>query len=318
MNASDKARLNTVPVQDGSGAGREGDPSRGVGTMVEAAITANNNAFTPSTGTLTVTGDVTATGLVTAADITATDDLTTADLFVTGDVTLGTSKTTAFTTTHTWKDSVGGNTMMVLTDSGTTGTLGVNTLQPAAPTGNLLVGPTGNPLTLSNNGTTTLNGGGTFSHLMGTDVVTVGGVLIADTTAVGNVDTGADTLISYTLPASTLIVTGRGFRITAWGTGVNNADAKTVTLDFGGQTIMTQAMTTSQVNNWRITALVFRTGASTQDIFAEFLQVGTALIHKQTITAGTQTETSTIVIKCTGDGITTNNIVQEGLLVEAL
>ena len=39
-----------------------------------------------------------------------------------------------------------------------------------------------------------------------------------DNTAVGNVGTGTDNLISYTMPADTLNINGYFVRITAWGT----------------------------------------------------------------------------------------------------
>jgi hypothetical protein len=165
--------------------------------------------------------------------------------------------------------------------------------------------------------------GGTRTVIRGPGGATSGGGEIPckaniTTTAAGNVGAGTDDLISYTLPASVLNLTGRGLRITAWGTAANNANAKTVTFEFGGQQVMTQALTANQASNWRISVLAFRTGSSTQDVFAELIQVGTALIHKQTLTAGTQTESGTIVLKCTGTATTDNDIVQEGLLVEAL
>lgn len=141
------------------------------------------------------------------------------------------------------------------------------------------------------------------------------GALNVSTTAVGNVGAGTDDLQSYTMPASVLSVDGRCLRITAWGTTANNVNAKTVTLDLGSQVIMTQALTTSIAGTWRITALITRTGSSTQDVFAELLQL-TTIVHKQTVTAGTQTDTATIVIKCTGAATTDNDLVQEGLLVE--
>jgi len=143
------------------------------------------------------------------------------------------------------------------------------------------------------------------------------GALTVTSTNVGNVGAGTDTLQTYDLPASVLSVNGRTLRITAWGTTANNANAKTLTMAFGGQTIMTQALTTSIAGTWRITAYVVRTGDSTQDIFAELLQL-TTIVHKQTVTAGTQTDTAAITIKCTGAATTDDDIVQDGLIVELL
>ena len=295
MNASDKARLNTVPVQDGSGAGREGDPSRGVGTMVEAAVNAVS-AVVPSGGTFAVTGDatvsgtmtaanVTATATVTGADITCTDDLTTADLFVTGDTTLGTSKTVAFTTSLIFKDAVGGNTMATISDEGTTGSFVTNT-------------------------------DGRVVCRMGTGTArpSLIGVVLVDSTAVASATAGPNDLITATLPANSLIAASRGLRITAGGTTTNNADAKTLTLNFGSQEVLTQAMTVNEANTWEIEAIVLRTGASTQDVFAKVTQLTGTALRKGTFTAGTQTETAAIIIKCTA----TEEITQEFLLVEAL
>ena len=60
-----------------------------------------------------------------------------------------------------------------------------------------------------------------------------GGVLNVNTTAVGNVTTGEDNLITYSLPANTLSVNGMALRIVAWGLTANNANAKTLKVYFG-------------------------------------------------------------------------------------
>lgn len=143
------------------------------------------------------------------------------------------------------------------------------------------------------------------------------GVLNVTTTNVGNVTTGTDDLMSYTVPANTLSTNGQLLRVTAWGSTANNAAAKTVTMECGTQQIMTQALTANLAGTWRIVAYVVRTGVATQDIFAELLQL-TTIVHKQTATAGTQDETAAITIKCTGTATSTDDIVQDGLIVEAL
>jgi hypothetical protein len=132
------------------------------------------------------------------------------------------------------------------------------------------------------------------------------------TIAVGNVGTGEDNLKSYTLPANSLIADDRGVRITAWGTKANNADAKTLKLYFGSAAILTHSLGTSAAGNWKIEALVFRTGSSTQDYMADLTGTDT----DQESGTATETDTSTIVIKCTGEATSNNDIVQDGLLVE--
>lgn len=165
-------------------------------------------------------------------------------------------------------------------------------------------------------GTVTAN---TFSTVVGTssNLAFAGGTVCFVTTAVGNVGGGTDDLQTCALAANALTASSRGFRVKAWGTTTNNANAKTVTLNWGSQVIMTQALTTSLAGTWRIDAVIGRTGTSTQDVFAELLQLST-VIDKQTLTAGTQTETGAITIKCTGTATTDNDIVNEGLLVEFL
>jgi len=145
-----------------------------------------------------------------------------------------------------------------------------------------------------------------------------GAVPLVNNTAVGNVGAGEDDLCTVTLPASMMINASSGIRITAWGTGANNANAKTLKLYFGTQIILTTALTINQVDTWRATATVWRTGASAQDWESMLVQAGTASLVDVENGTATQTETATISIKCTGDATTNNDIVQEGLVVELL
>lgn len=157
-------------------------------------------------------------------------------------------------------------------------------------------------------------GGSTYSAA--TNSVTLGGVATINTTAVGNVGAGTDDLMTYSLPANALSANGKGIRITAWGTTANNANAKTVTLEWGdAATVLTTALTASIVGQWRITATVIRTGASTQDVSAMLVQGATVIVDQEQ-TAATQTDTAAIQIAVTGTATANNDIVQEGLLVE--
>ncbi len=131
---------------------------------------------------------------------------------------------------------------------------------------------------------------------------------------VGNVGGGTDDLMSQAVAAAALSANGKTVEIIAWGTTANNANAKTVTLNWGGQVIMTQALTISIAGTWIIKAYIVKNGSSTQKIFAELKQLATSL-EKHTITAGTQTDTAAITVKCTGAATADNDIVQEGLIV---
>lgn len=154
MNASDKNRLNQVGVPDRSGAGKLGDSTRGVGDMIDDAIS-KVSAITPGgAGTLTVTGDLTVSDTVTtgAGGIlftdsnvkiveTGTNDLSiTADNAVRGKFTsLGLEVTGEFTATDDiandgwllFNDGSSQGQSMNLTGSGHSGNA-VLTVTPAA------------------------------------------------------------------------------------------------------------------------------------------------------------------------------------------
>mgnify|MGYP001559229861 FL=1 len=136
---------------------------------------------------------------------------------------------------------------------------------------------------------------------------------------VANVGVGTDDLISTSLPANFFgpAPAAQIIRIFAWGSTANNANAKTVTLNFGTDIPVTTALTASIAGQWSITAIVTRTGVSTQDIVAYTLQ-GATVIYDQEQTAATQVETAAITVKCTGNATADGDIDQAGLLIERI
>tara|TARA_R110000744_G_scaffold97508_1_gene188406 strand:- start:371 stop:928 length:558 start_codon:yes stop_codon:yes gene_type:complete len=140
----------------------------------------------------------------------------------------------------------------------------------------------------------------------------------AATTAIGNVGSGVDVLMSYVLDSNKLYKNAGGLRITAWGTGANNANSKALKIYFGSQLLGSFALTASQANNWKITALIIRTAVSKQDWIHDFLQTGTANQLSLLVGESTQDETTALTIKCTGEAVANNDITQEGLLIEFL
>ncbi len=139
------------------------------------------------------------------------------------------------------------------------------------------------------------------------------GPLYTNLTAVGNVTTGEDNLITQALPADTLNTTKQGIRIRAWGVTANNANTKTVKLYFGTVAVLTQALTASIAGSWAIEGTVYRTGSDTQDCIFTLNQGATDIAHAE-FTALTQDEDAAITVKCTGESnADTNDIIQEGL-----
>ena len=158
------------------------------------------------------------------------------------------------------------------------------------------------------------------------------GVLVSNTTAVGNVGaSGPDDLQTYTLPANVLVHTGRCLRITAIVTAANNVNAKTVRLVYGaGPTVIaSKQITASSTPTTRLTGTICRTGSSAQRYWGEASMSGgttisttdgTGVAFIPTVTGTTtETETATIVIKTQSTTSTTDNdVVSQLLQVEAL
>lgn len=141
------------------------------------------------------------------------------------------------------------------------------------------------------------------------------GALYINVTPVGNVDAGEDDLMTYTLPANTLSANTYGVRITAFGALAANGNAKTVKLYFGSYVVSTFSGTSSNIR-WEATATIFRSGATSQIGTGSF-QAGNALSNLP-LNEPTETLSGAVVIKVTGEGVATNDIVQRFMLVEFL
>lgn len=131
-------------------------------------------------------------------------------------------------------------------------------------------------------------------------------ILKSGVSTVGNVGTGEDDLQTYTLPASTLISTGDSVKIEAQYVIVNNANQKRIKLFFGSATIFDTTATglaTSVSYVVNVEARVFKDGSNTQRYTLNYTATpssGTAILGTTYGTA-TQTDTSTITIKGTGE-----------------
>lgn len=142
--------------------------------------------------------------------------------------------------------------------------------------------------------------------------------LFVSNTAVGNVGTGEDDLITYTMPAYTLWKNGNGIRVTAWGDAPDNAGTKTLKTYFGTQIVATDDIKANQIDKWKVIYTVWRTGVGSQSWESDFMLSGTATAILLEAGTSTQDETTALTIKCTGEGTSDNDIVQRGMMVEFL
>lgn len=142
------------------------------------------------------------------------------------------------------------------------------------------------------------------------------GIAYTNVTQVGNVGGGTDDLMSWSMPASTLATNKESISIEAWGSIANNANAKTLTFNFGSTTVVSATLPTSVAAGWRLTATVVRTGATTQ-LAQGTITVGNGATYPINSTPTTPAETlsGAVTVKCTAAATADNDIVQRFMRV---
>lgn len=135
-------------------------------------------------------------------------------------------------------------------------------------------------------------------------------VLKADTTAVGNVGAGTDTLQTFTIAAAQLANDNESIFFDCSGSFGASANSKTLNGVYGGTTFVTTGSLVFNGIPWRCHGRIFRTGATAQRIVGEITVGGTLLSAVNTTvafnTTAAETLSGTVVFKFTGsdDGIT--------------
>lgn len=163
--------------------------------------------------------------------------------------------------------------------------------------------------------TTTTTGKTSVRSGLATDnkMTDVGGVYYTSTTNVGNVGTGEDDLSNVTIGANLLGTDNDRVEIEGSFTIANNADAKTIKLYFGSLSLTFDA-TTDQSGKIVARATVIRISSTTQDVYATFNETNSS--GNTYVTTGSETLSSSVIIKFTGQGTTTNDIVQNTFTVK--
>ena len=138
-----------------------------------------------------------------------------------------------------------------------------------------------------------------------------------NTTSVGNITTGEDNLMTYSLKANSLSVNKHAIRITAWGTTAGNGNSKTVKLYFGSTALVSSGALAINAKDWYVTGLVVRTSATAQEAIGLYRNETPTTVGPDRTTPG-ETLSGAVTIKCTGESTDTDDIVQRGLIVELL
>ena len=135
-------------------------------------------------------------------------------------------------------------------------------------------------------------------------------ILDMETSTVGNITTGEDTLYFYTLPADSLNENGDILRGRISGFVANNANLKSIVLAFGGTDIMSRNTTTPTIGQgFTIDWEVIRTGATTQKANVTFS--GSDGVASSYYSVPGETLSGTVDIVLTGEATATDDIVKE-------
>lgn len=149
-----------------------------------------------------------------------------------------------------------------------------------------------------------------------TNDAAVGGDLYINSTAVGNVGTGDDDLMTYTVPANSLSTNNMRLTFEGWGTFGANGNSKTVKVKFGSDSFTVINGSINNNGKWYIRGHIIRTGATTQDVF---ISASDSSINGGapafTISTAARTLSSANDLKLTGTGTADNDISQEGFIV---
>lgn len=125
--------------------------------------------------------------------------------------------------------------------------------------------------------------------------------------------TSIQTLASYTIPGNQLAA-GQGVAITVWGVNSSDANVKTLTFSFGGQTMA--FVVTGSGNFWQGTLTVLKSGASTQ-IARGAAKSGTTNIADQQA-AWTVSDTAAINVLIQGTAATSGTLTLVGGYIQQL
>lgn len=142
----------------------------------------------------------------------------------------------------------------------------------------------------------------------------LGGNLGIDYTPVGNVGTGEDNLVTFSLERNIMDEDGDTLEIIAYGSLANNTNAKELALYLGSTEIFNISGSGADVRNqdWCIRATVIRKGVSSQDCISSYTA---SSLTKSQYTTATEDLSTTLTLKLTGEATSDNDIVQNGLII---
>jgi len=143
----------------------------------------------------------------------------------------------------------------------------------------------------------------------------VGGIIDVNTTAVGNVLTGEDDLITFSVPANTMSTNGQSIYFEMSGTYAGNVGTKRVRIKYGATTMFDSTALAINGGKWTCWGRIIRTSAATQNFFGEFSTNNALLVSQSFEGAAAETLTGAVTLKSTGEATLTNDITHTNNIV---
>lgn len=144
----------------------------------------------------------------------------------------------------------------------------------------------------------------------------LGATIVNNVTAVGNIGVGEDNLITYSLLANSLSSTADYIEIRAYGTFASNANNKRVKLYFGTATLIDTGVVAANSGSWIIDSTISRITSASELAISKIISDNTLVTDGSSFVAATQNLAGNITIKCTGEGVATDDIIQKGLIIK--
>ncbi len=142
--------------------------------------------------------------------------------------------------------------------------------------------------------------------------------LDGSTTSTGCISTGETTLTTLTLPAGQATGKFPLKVVRAWGTVANNANAKTLKF-YWGSTSQAFVLPASAATTWQLEVWVADITANSQTVTMRCTTGVIATVTTDTFNASpAEIENNAIIVKTTGTGGATNDIVQAAMLITNL
>lgn len=142
----------------------------------------------------------------------------------------------------------------------------------------------------------------------------VNGMLASQVTSTPTTDTSADVLMSYIMPGGQLNAAGQALHIHAWGVNSADANAKTITFNYGSAACA--QIVTGSGNKWVADFYILKTAAATQT-FECHGQTATTVVAS-TQGTGTNTDSAATTITITGTAATAGTTTLSGAYIEQL